>query len=219
MIKEKICETLRKYIIDGELSPGERLLESELCKKFGVSRGPIREALNQLMSEGFVTIIPNKGATVAKISLQDLKDFYILLAMLERKAIEWSIPYITESDVKELIRINESIKEVLTSGDKQKVKNWSEQNVVFHRFFRERCGNSKLGWLVNEIRQRTFRYRYTIASIKAYDDFLNDHEEITVNDVIKAFELLQIDELGLNKKDRCYLTILNEYGSSTLNVI
>ena len=47
----------------------------------------------------------------------------------------------------------------------------------------------------------------------------NDHEEITVNDVIKAFELLQIDELGLNKKDRCYLTILNEYGSSTLNVI
>lgn len=47
----------------------------------------------------------------------------------------------------------------------------------------------------------------------------NDHEAITVNDVIKAFELLQIDELGLNKKDICYLAILNEYGSSTLNVI
>ena len=47
----------------------------------------------------------------------------------------------------------------------------------------------------------------------------HDHEAITVNDVIMAFELLQIDELGLNKKDRCYLTILNESGSSALNVI
>jgi Holliday junction DNA helicase RuvB len=47
----------------------------------------------------------------------------------------------------------------------------------------------------------------------------NDHEAITVNDVIGAFQLLQIDELGLNKKDRCYLAILNDFGSSTLNVL
>jgi DNA-binding GntR family transcriptional regulator len=128
------------------------------------------------MQEGFITIVPNRGAIVAKISSQDLKDFYILLSVLERNAVEWSTPFMTERDLDILTRIHGDLRNLRNSGPR--IENWCKQNLAFHRFFRERCGNGKLDWLVAEIRQRTFRYRYTAFSINTCEERLKDHEEI-----------------------------------------
>jgi len=159
--------------------------------KYKTSRGTIREALNLLVNEGFITIIPNKGATVSKISTMDLKDFYMLLALLERKAVEWSIPCITGSEIKELTRINHSLRKIMISNTEEKLKNWTEQNLAFHRFFWERCGNDKLGWIVEEIRQRIFRYRYTSLMVTSYDYYLKDHATI-----IKAVKDKNVEKAG-----------------------
>lgn len=191
MVKEKICKIIRQGIILGELNPGEHLIESELRIKYKVSRGSIREALNLLANEGFITIIPNKGATVSKISTKDLKDFYVLLSLLERKAIEWATPLIETSEINELIRINDSLKRIMISDSEEKLKNWSKQNLAFHRFFWERCGNEKLGWLVDEIRQRIFRYRYTSLTVTSYDHYLKDHAMI-----IKAIKDKNVEKAG-----------------------
>ena len=56
------CRELRKAIIEGQFAPGDRLVEGELCSRYRVSRTPIREALNQLETEGLVTITPGAGA-------------------------------------------------------------------------------------------------------------------------------------------------------------
>ena len=177
-IKEKIRKEIRDQIVLGKLNPGERLVEAQLSKRFGVSRGPIREALTQLEKEGFLTLIPNKGAAVAKISAEDLKDFYSLLALLESKAVEWATPSLTQADFDKLEAISNSLKNVMTCDEEDRLRFWAEHNLVFHRFFWDRCGNARLRWLVEEIRQRIFRYRYTSLMVTSFEAYLQDHSDI-----------------------------------------
>jgi len=178
MVKDKICKTLRKDIILGKLNPGERLIESALSENYKVSRGMIREALALLSNEGFVTITPHKGAAVAKISTKDLEDYYGLLAILERKATELAVPTLTEADIEKLNGINNAIKTAMNSDSETKLQDWGKLNLSFHRYFWDRCENDKLGWLVEIVRQRIFRYRYTLFMITSYDEYLQDHAQI-----------------------------------------
>ena len=73
-LREVVFHTLRKAIIQGELQPGERLMEIQLANKLGGSRTPIREAIRKLELEGLVIMIPRKGAEVAHITEKDMKD-------------------------------------------------------------------------------------------------------------------------------------------------
>ncbi len=75
-LREKIVEVLRDAIIRQKIRPGERITELEVAERFGISRTPIREAFRQLESEGFLTIVPRKGAVVSDIKEQDIRDFY-----------------------------------------------------------------------------------------------------------------------------------------------
>ena len=65
----QVAEEIRILIRKNELVSGERLSEQKLCDQLGVSRTPLREALRMLSSEGLVKISPNKGASVAKVSI------------------------------------------------------------------------------------------------------------------------------------------------------
>ncbi len=82
-LREKIVETIRNAIVNGQLPAGTRVAEPDLADKFGISRTPIREAFRQLESEGFITVVPRKGAIVASLSFKDVADFYDLKAILE----------------------------------------------------------------------------------------------------------------------------------------
>jgi len=82
-LKEKIVDNLRNLIIEGEYKPGEHLTEARLCERFGVSRTPVREALNQLETEGFVTITPEAGARVIELTIKDISAIYDVLIVLE----------------------------------------------------------------------------------------------------------------------------------------
>ena len=77
---EIVLESLREQIINGILQPQEKLVEAEIAKKFGLSRGPVREALRQLAVEGLVDYCPNKGCTVALLSPQDAYEVFFFCA-------------------------------------------------------------------------------------------------------------------------------------------
>ena len=68
---DSIAHALREDILAGRLTGGERLIEEAIAKRYGVSRVPVREALNRLQSEGFVTIVRYRGATVSDTLVQD----------------------------------------------------------------------------------------------------------------------------------------------------
>ena len=82
-ISEEIAETLRDEIVAGIYKPRERLIEEELSEKFFVSRTPIREALKQLESAGLVKIEPYRGAFVAEVDLEEIRNIYELRCILE----------------------------------------------------------------------------------------------------------------------------------------
>lgn len=176
-LKNKIYKDIREGIVFGKLTPGERLPEVRLGKKFECSRGPVREALVQLDKEGFVELVPNQGAVVTRFSPQEIEDFYSLLEVLEGTAVQWAVPILTSQDIEHLTEINNSLRN-LSRKQKGFIENWISQNLSFHEFFRDKCGNEKLKWVVEEIRLRITRYRYTSLITTTFDAYIQDHDNI-----------------------------------------
>jgi GntR family transcriptional regulator, rspAB operon transcriptional repressor len=85
--KAIVYENLKKKIIGHALSPGEPLNESVLTKELGISKTPIREALQQLDKEGFIENIPGKGSFVSRISVQDIREIFEIREILECEVI------------------------------------------------------------------------------------------------------------------------------------
>lgn len=83
---ELLAADLRREILDGDPAAGERLRERELVERYGVARHTLRAALRQLAGEGLVRIEPHRGATVAKLAPDDVRDLYELRAALEIEA-------------------------------------------------------------------------------------------------------------------------------------
>ena len=85
-LKKQVVESLRTAIFDRRFSPGDRLVERELCEMLDVSRTLLREALSQLEAEGVVQIIPHRGPIVAVYRAEDAKSIYEVRAALEEMA-------------------------------------------------------------------------------------------------------------------------------------
>lgn len=144
MLHNKVCSVLRKAILKGEFKPGERLVQTELAERIGVSRMPIREALRTLELEGLIKIEPHKGAVVRAISKEEIKETYELRSMLEPLALEKSIPNLTTNDLELLKNLQQEM--ILSTGD-----TYIEKNKKFHRFLLSRCQSPKLLGLIDTI--------------------------------------------------------------------
>ena len=81
-LRQRTSEALRTAILDGVFSPGQKLLERELCENLGVSRPLLRESLQHLQAEGLITIVPHKGPEVTNITRDEVKDIYEVRASL-----------------------------------------------------------------------------------------------------------------------------------------
>lgn len=91
--------SLRTEILSGSLSPGSRLVQEDLADRLGVSRIPVREALQLLASEGLVSHVPNRGYFVTELSISDLQEVYRLRQLLEAEAIRQAVPALSDADV------------------------------------------------------------------------------------------------------------------------
>ena len=88
---ELLAAELRREILDGDPAAGERLRERELVERYGVARHTLRAALRQLAGEGLVRIEPHRGATVARLTPEDVRDLYELRAALELEAVHLAL--------------------------------------------------------------------------------------------------------------------------------
>src|SRR6185312_11475159 len=86
-----LADQLRQEIVSGTLVAGQALPQEELSARFGVSRSPMRDALHQLEAEGWVTYHPNRGAFVARVSAQDVREVYGVRRILEAGAIRLAV--------------------------------------------------------------------------------------------------------------------------------
>ncbi|MBX9618386.1 MAG: GntR family transcriptional regulator [Hyphomicrobiales bacterium] len=98
-LHDEVADRLRDLILSGELVPTSRINEAELCARFGTSRTPLREAIKILATEGFLDLLPNRGARVATISLAEIEEMVEVVAGLEATAAELACRRITEKEI------------------------------------------------------------------------------------------------------------------------
>lgn len=132
----------------GQLTPGTKIAQDLLADQLGVSRMPIREALSQLAAEGLVTLEPRRGAWVAPLSLASLDESYALRGWLEPKAVELSVPLLTEDDLK---RLRQHLGQLEWAESHQDGDRFVEANTAFHQCLRSRCPWPKLQGFVDRL--------------------------------------------------------------------
>lgn len=161
-LREKILETIREAILKGELKPGEKVAEPELAERFGISRTPIREAFRQLESEGFLTVIPRKGAVVAALSERDVQEYYAVKSTLEGYAAELAAQNLSEKELAKLESINLRLKQLASDGD---VKAFYKIHHDFHDTFLKAADNSKLYDLIKQLGMKFSRLRMASLAV------------------------------------------------------
>ena len=125
-----VLESLREQIINGTLQPQEKLVEAEIAQKFGLSRGPVREALRQLAVEGLVDYCPNKGCTVALLSPQDAYEVFFLRGSLEKLAIQKSNCRLSDYSLMIMEASIEEFRKAVLEGNTMKAVHADE---IFHQ--------------------------------------------------------------------------------------
>jgi len=148
---------IREQIVDRSIPPGTKLSESLLCKKWNVSRTPLREALRQLEAEGLVTSHRNKGFTVNPITLEDLNELYPIKIYLEGLAGKLATPHISADPVKlrTLEELCVEMEDLLKKGD---VDAFVRKNNEFHSFIWYSCGNKWLIKILENLNSQVHRF-------------------------------------------------------------
>ena len=116
-LSEHLREAIEEEITTGKLVPGSRLDELELAARFGVSRTPIREALNLLLGEGLIESRPRRGAVVAQVSAQRLVEMFEVMAELEAMCARLATRRITDDELKTLEGAHESCRGAAVAND------------------------------------------------------------------------------------------------------
>lgn len=116
-LRAHIVERLRLAILAGDIPPGAPLVETALSERFDVSRGPLREALRQLIEEGLVVTVPYTGTHVAELSVEDVHEIYSLRTVLETFAFEQVWPRRDDRFRAELRRRNDVLIASIDAGD------------------------------------------------------------------------------------------------------
>ncbi|PLX83910.1 MAG: GntR family transcriptional regulator [Desulfuromonas sp.] len=192
-LREKILETIRESILRGTLKPGEKVAEPDLAERFGISRTPIREAFRQLESEGYLTVIPRKGAVVTALSEQDVQEFYAIKSILEGYAAALAAVRLEDRDIDRLEQINERLKHLATEGD---VKAFFRVHNEFHELFLKASGNKKLYDLVLQLGLKFNRLRMASLSVEGRMSIsVSEHEKLIQafrnHDAIEAENLVK----------------------------
>ncbi len=120
-----IVDQLRQSILDGTYPAGSQLRQDALGDAYGVSRIPVREALFQLEAEGLVRIVPQKGAIVSELSLDEINDVFDLRGIMEPRLLAQSAPHFTEQDFAGLDDIQKRFEMAIKAGN---ISEWGQLN-------------------------------------------------------------------------------------------
>ena len=165
-LREQVYDHLRQLLNRGELRPGAFLDLEALEARLGVSRTPLRDALLQLESEGFVEILPRKGVRVRALTREDVRHLYEIIGALEGAALLAAFPRLGRTQAATLRRLNREMKRAVEKGDFDR---YYERNLAFHDVFLDRCDNERLVRLVRTLKQRLYDWPRRRGFVKAWE--------------------------------------------------
>ncbi|HPZ71215.1 MAG TPA: GntR family transcriptional regulator [Peptococcaceae bacterium] len=157
-LRDVVFETLRKAILEGVFPSGERLIEEDLAEELGVSRTPVREAIRRLEQEGFVVIIPRKGAYVSEISFKDVHEVFEIRAALEALACGLAAERATPDEIEQMEQLLLKESAYLNNED---LSLTVEADVGLHELFYAASRNERLINALMNLKDQIYRLRST----------------------------------------------------------
>ena len=140
---------IRDEIIRGKLDRRQHLTEDYFAERFGISKSPVREALNRLESEGLITIVPRRGAFVVKLSVQDIEEIFELREALEALVVKDAV-----LDEKILARIRAAVISAKHHREQNDKANYIRADAAFHTTLVEASSNSRLKKILENMRNQ-----------------------------------------------------------------
>ena len=175
-LHNELADRLRHMIVEGELAPGEKLAEKELCLQFGVSRTPLREAMKVLATEGLVLLTPNRGCAVAKLTLADLDEAFPIMGALEALSGELACLHITDA---ELARIRDLHERMVRKYEAGALSDYFKLNEQIHQLILSAARNPTLSQMQLSLSGRVRRARYMANMSPArWTRAVAEHEKI-----------------------------------------
>jgi DNA-binding GntR family transcriptional regulator len=165
-LKEQVYDHLRGEMQKGRLSPGATLNQEEICRRLGVSRTPLREALLQLEMEDFITIRPRRAVMVKSLTRQEIKDIYGVIGALEAQALAASFAALQGPRIRTMAKLIGQMSRAIEAND---FDSYYEKNLSFHNIYLESCGNEKLIRIVNTLKKRLYDFPRPSRFIKEWE--------------------------------------------------
>jgi DNA-binding GntR family transcriptional regulator len=174
-LREQVYEFLREELSSGKLIPGSAINLAEISSRLGVSKTPLRDALLQLDTEGFVTISPRRGVFVNKLTLDDIRHSYEIVGALESAVILTVFDRIEPYHLSKMKALNSSLTAALERED---FESYYLRNIEFHHVFLDLSDNEALRRIILPIKQRLYDFPRR-GYIKEWElNNCNDHQQL-----------------------------------------
>ncbi len=185
----ELVDRISDMIIAGELAPGTKIPEQEMCKRFGVSRTPMREALKVLAADGLVSLEPNRGAWVSKITIEELEEVFPVMGALEALSGELACERITDKEMEGIKKLHNRMLKYYKNQDLAK---YFQTNQEIHEAILNAAKNTTLSLQYRSLASRVRRARYMAnMSEERWKQAVEEHEQI-----IQALEKRQGTKLA-----------------------
>jgi DNA-binding GntR family transcriptional regulator len=179
----KVYVVLRERIRKRELLPGDVLSENLLSREFSVSRTPIREAVQRLVQEGLLSVLPNRGIFVASLSISDVEEIYSIREVLEGLACSLAATRVSEAEVSRLDEIVRSAEAADAAGD---IDQLTELDHQFHGGIAQASANTRLEAQLANMREADVLQQYG-----RHDERHRRRHEIPISEHRKVLEALR----------------------------
>ena len=174
-LRETVYDFLRDEMSKGGLQPGAFLDLNEIADRLGVSRTPLREALLNLESQGFVTVLPRRGFRLNELSLDDIRHFYEIIGALEAAALR-SVGYtLSPDDFARMRALDHYMKQAVAARDFDR---YYQANLAFHDVYLTRSDNKRLVAQVQLLKRRLYDWPRRQSMLQAWEEHsVVEHEE------------------------------------------
>lgn len=185
-IRDDVYQSLREWIVGGELEPGEKLRDKELAAQLGVSRTPVREALRKLENEGLVETSANRWTRVTAITIQDAERIYPIIQKLEELALTLAFPKMSAQHIQRMQKVNDKLKAELNSNNTQAA---TIADVAFHQVFIDAADNPELSTILGQLKTKYQRIDLAYFSdAKSLLASFEEHQKLITALKAKDFE-------------------------------
>jgi len=175
-LEGRVFQELEEDIINGKYKEGDAITEQKISDDLGVSRTPVREAFHRLEKEGLLKLVPNKGAVVIGVTVNDLVDIYKIRMRLDGLATRMATLNITEEDKIKLTENVELTEFYISKNDTEKIKNLDSS---FHEIIYNASGSRIISKILSDLHRSTKRYRKISLSVpKRLPKSIEEHKRI-----------------------------------------